>query len=127
MDKPIDKLTMMMVVGGMIHDDLKKRQAEYDTFPQPTFTDAENKGMEILMGIYRAQLDEKKVPKGRDILELRLYAPDQQCAMMQLHDWLMKEYGVFMDLGPSTGIKLVHPSGVWYIKFAVAKAKWLEE
>lgn len=123
----MDNLTTMMVVGGLIRDVLKGRQAEYDALPQPKFTDAEHKGMEMLIGVHGNTFNEKKVPKGRDILELRVYAPDQQCAMTQLHDWLMKEYGVFMDLGPSSGLQLIHPSGVWYIKFAVAKAKWLEE
>jgi hypothetical protein len=61
--------------------------------------------------------------KDMDVLELRIWAPDLKCAMMQVHDYLMKEYGVFFRVGLSSGLLPIAKDKLFYISIVVGKMR----
>ena len=123
-----DKLVTYALLGQMMQDDIKQRQAAFDA-TQPALNSVESTAAEVIQAAVVRQFNarfEKLKAEGKrfenmDVLELRLWAPDSHCALMQLHQYLMDEYGVFFKLASSSGMMELIPGKLYFIVVVVGK------
>jgi len=117
-----------MAIGTAIKDALEEAQQAYDA-NRPVL----NKTQCMIADMIQVEADKlydgnyKKFKaagrdmKGMDEIAVRLWSPVAECALVQLNDYLMKEYGLFPSLGPSSGLQALIPGVVYYIKFMAGK------
>lgn len=125
-----DKLANMLLLGQIAKDILEKRQAAFDA-SNPCMTETESRVADLLQGTMKQQFDKRLEElknegadfKDMDVLELRIWAPDIKCAMMQTHDYLMKEYGVFFNIGLSSGLVPIAKDKLFYVSLVVGKMR----
>jgi hypothetical protein len=125
-----DELVTMMMLGQMAKEMFQARQAEFDR-SNPSMNEAESQAADLVQSgmqrIFNRRLEELKKEgkdfKGMDVLELRLWAPDVQCVLMQLHDYLTEEYGLFHHIALSSGIIPLAKNKLFYISLVIRKMK----
>ena len=124
-----DRLTNMMVVGQLIGDALKAEQAAFDA-SDPHMDEVESRVADLVQKAASDEFEEKikstkktqpGLLKGMDIIELRLWAPHDKCALATIHHWLLDEYGIMFKIGASSGIRMLCPNKLFYITLAVRK------
>jgi hypothetical protein len=123
-----DKFATMMLIGQMAKEMFQARQAEFDR-SNPCLDEAESSTADLLQHAmqvsFNSRMEEQKREgadyKGLDVLELRIWAPDTQCALMQIHDHLTKEYGIFPKIALSSGLVPLVPNKLYYISLVIGK------
>lgn len=121
----VDKLETMLALGQLAKQMFEARQAAFDR-SNPYMTETESRVADMLQKVVKEEFDakvekNKKDLIGMDIIELRLWAPDAKCALLQLHDYITKEFGIFTTIGLSTGLKMIAADKLFYIAVAVRK------
>lgn len=130
MSDATDKLSTILMLGGIAKDIFDKRQAEFDK-SNPTLNAAESQAADLVQHMTQRQFNRRMDEqikagveyKDMDILELRLWAPDFKCAMVQLHDYLMQEYGVLFNIGLSSGIVPLAKDKLFFIAIVVGRLR----
>jgi len=128
MGDPTKELETMMMLGQIAKTMLEARQAEFHK-SNPHMNEAESKAADLLQSMVQKKFDQiiEKNKKegfdfsGMDVLELRLWAPDAKCVLMQLHDYLMKEYGLFHHVALSSGIVMIAKDKLFFISLVIKK------
>jgi RNA binding exosome subunit len=122
------RLETMLIIGQMAKNMFEARQAEFDR-SNPHMTEDESKAADLLQHIIQEDFS-RKIEKnkeegadfnGMDLLELRIWAPDAKCALVQIHDHLTKEYGLFPHIALSSGIQMIAKDKLFFISVLVRK------
>jgi hypothetical protein len=121
---PTDELSAIVTLGNIAKSIFEERQRIFDE-SNPYLTDKEAIVAKVLQGVIKDRFDAKlkkkdsKDLKGMDIIELRLWAPDVKCAMVQLWEYITKEYGLFHRIAESSGLLPIAMNKLFYIVFAI--------
>jgi hypothetical protein len=123
----MDKLETMLMIGQMAKNMFEARQAAFMK-SNPYLTETESTAADLLQRFIVADFNKKVEEKkkeldGMDLLELRLWAPDAKCALMQLHEYITKEYGLFPVIGLTSGMAMIAKDKLFFIAIAIRKIK----
>jgi hypothetical protein len=118
----------MLSLGAILSAGITRQQGEFNN-TNPVLSIAESEVADTLQSAtyakFNAALNKYKKNGGdikdADILELRIWAPNLQCAMISTHDQLMKEYGIFFSMLVSSGLQLICPGKLYYVALLIRK------
>jgi len=123
-----DKLINQVTLGLLIKEGYKAKQAAFDA-SNPAMTATEKSAADTAQEFIKKEFEnniEKQQKEGHnfdgyDFLELRIWAPDIKCAMVQVHDQLMHDYGVFFQMIMSSGLREICRNKLFYVALLVKK------
>jgi hypothetical protein len=129
MSDPIDKLTAHMLLGQVIKEQLDEQQAQFDK-SHPTLSSLETEVADVMQGAAQKKFNRMITESecngtdfaGMERVELRLWAPDKRCALMQVHEYMMTEFGVFNHICISTGLIPLAPCKLYFIAVVIGRA-----
>lgn len=118
----------MLTVGVILNASISRQQVEFDKL-NPVMQKEESELATFLQAAayYKFDMALSKYKKEggdiaeADILELRVWAPNIHCAMMNVHDQLTKEYGIFFTILLSGGLISICPGKLFYVALLVRK------